>query len=177
MTKKKVLKPRLNNVFVKYTDNHITNEEITNIKCNSFNKIFNIFALINTKKCKNINTELDNILNDCLDSDISFIIWGVNHYLVYNSICRKIIDSIVNTQQFLDNRTFLKFFVMFCKQNNLIFPKFMQWYKSDSNSNMHFYNFIKEKYEFDDEDMDNLVMLIRERNLSIRDIYLNMEDE
>ena len=53
----------------------------------------------------------------------------------------------------------------------------MQWYKSDSNSNMHFYNFIKEKYEFDDEDMDNLVMLIRERNLSIRDIYLNMEDE
>ena len=139
-----------------------------------FDKIFTVFSIINTKD-KNFNESLDALFKEYEEGDFSFITWAINHYLVYNKFLRDNAELFFNTKDFLKDKKYTYFFVDFCIKNKIKFPKYMQWYKSDTNNDpKKFMDFFKETFKLKDEEIEEFLNYMTNKGISFREICLNL---
>lgn len=155
-------------------DNKNCKEESKKKKDSSFDNIFKIFSIINERNL-NWKKELDNLFKNYEDSDFSFITWAINHYLVYNKFLRDNAELFFNTKDFLKDKKYTYFFVDFCIKNKIKFPKYMQWYKSDTNNDpKKFMDFFKETFKLKDEEIEEFLNYMTNKGISFREICLNL---
>lgn len=139
-----------------------------------FDKIFSVFNIINTKD-KNFNESLDTLFKEYEEGDFSFITWAINHYLAYNNFLRENVELFLNVKEFLKDKKYVYFFVEYCIKNNIKFPKFMQWYKSDINNEIKTYSeFLIDKYKLKEEELKEFLDYMSNKGISLKEICLNL---
>ena len=139
-----------------------------------FDKIFSVFNIINTKD-KNFNESLDTLFKEYEEGDFSFITWAINHYLAYNNFLRDNVELFLNVKEFLKDKKYVYFFVEYCIKNNINFPKFMQWYKSDINNEIKTYSeFLIDKYKLKEEELKEFLDYMSNKGISLKEICLNL---
>lgn len=150
-------------------------EESKSKKDDVFKYIWDIFDIIK-RKDPNYKENLDNILEHIDKSKLSFIVWALNHNLAYNPFTRKFLDLFtLVSNTFMSNEEYIYFYVNYMIKNGIDFPKFMPWYKININKeDIKYKEWIKEVFELDDDDLEDVLEYLRNENISIRDICLNL---
>ena len=140
-----------------------------------FEYIWNIYDIIRNKDL-NYKEKLDDILKNINQSSYGFIVWVLNHCLVYNKFTRdnlELFTLVSNT--FLSNEEYIYFYVDYMIKNNVQFPKFMPWYKLGiEQEDKKYKELIKEEFNLNDDELDDVLEYLRNRDISIRELCLNL---
>lgn len=160
--------------FAIKTDKNINIGKEESVSKNIFTYVFEIYSLIRKGKIE-YEEELEKILSNINDNEYSFMVWILNHYLVYNKFTRNNIELITLVSSFLSNKEYVYYYVKFMIQNNIKFPKYMAWYNIKySSENKKFTEFLKEKYDISDEEISDILEYVNKENISIRDICISL---
>ena len=133
-----------------------------------------IYTLINNKD-KEYDNKLNNLFRNIEDSDLSFVVWILNHYLAYNNITRQNPDMFTGMFILMSPKEYILYYTRFMIYNNITFPKFMSWYKFDIDINhKKCSSFIKDNLNIDDDELEELLDYCNEKQISIKDICYNI---
>lgn len=144
-------------------------------KYNPFDIIYKIYDIIN-KAPDDYKKQLDDLLRNVDKSNFNFLVWVLNHYLVYNKFTREYLELFTLTSNtFLSPEEYIYFYVSFMIKNEVKFPKYMSWYKFGIHQeDKHFRDIIKSLGIEDDEEIDDLFNYLKNKNISAREICLNL---
>ena len=140
-----------------------------------FEYIWNIYDIIRNKDL-NYKEKLDDILKNINQSSYGFIVWVLNHNLIYNKFTRdhlELFTLVSNT--FLSNEEYIYFYVDYMIKSDIKFPKFMPWYKLGiEQEDKKYKEIIKEEFDLDDDELEDALEYLRNENVSIRDVCLSL---
>lgn len=142
---------------------------------NIFKYIWDIYDIIREGGL-DYKEKLNNVLKNIDQSKYGFIVWVLNHCLVYNKFTRdnlELFTLVSNT--FLSNEEYIYFYVDYMIKNNVQFPKFMPWYKLGiEQEDKKYKEIIKEEFKLNDDELEDALEYLRNENVSIRDICLSI---
>ena len=108
--------------------------------------------------------------NELKNSDLSFISSLILKYSVYNKKCLENNTNFVSVFSNLDSITFIKYFLMFCLENNVHFPPFLKYYNCGlMASNTKYLKFFEDK--LDEHDFEVFKLILNKKTLSAKDIF------
>lgn len=144
-------------------------------KKSPFDYVFKIFDIIN-KTDKNHKDKLDLLFKETNDNEFGFLSWAINHYIVYNKHIREFMEFFFNSLAFLGEKEYIYFFVKYCVESNIKFPKYMYWYKSDiNNAPKRYKEKLKEFSKLKDEDLQEFIDYMSLKGISLRETVVNLE--
>ncbi len=143
-------------------------------KVSPFDLVFSIFNIIQCKS--NYKVKLDDLLKEIEDSDLNFVVWILNHYLVYNSFTMSSIELFYQVSLLMKGREYINYYVSYMIENNLKFPKFMSYYKLGlDNDNKKYLDIISEFFKLKDDELQEFINYISEKGMSPRELCINLE--
>lgn len=157
--------------------NKVENDIVeTRKKIGPFDHIRKIYDIIRTNDLlDDVDELLDEQFKELEDGDFYFISWALNHNLLYNKFTRKNVEMFTIVNTFLTPREYIYFYVKFMIQNKIKFPFFMAWYKASIYSeDKKYIENLKEQYDLDDEELATLIDYFREKDISIRELCINL---
>ena len=142
---------------------------------NIFKYIWDIYDIIR-EGGSDYRKKLDNVLKNIDQSKYGFIVWVLNHNLIYNKFTRdhlELFTLVSNT--FLSNEEYIYFYVDYMIKSDIEFPKFMPWYKvSIEQEDKRYKEIVKEEFNLNDDELDDVLEYLRNRDISIRELCLNL---
>ena len=124
----------------------------------------------------NYKEKLDELFVGMDDNDFNFIVWILNHNLVYNRIFYEYVDMFTGLLTLFTHREYIYWYTKYMIDNEIKFPKYMQWYKLDiDNADRKFSDYFTEKYKLDSDDMKELSDYCDRICMSLKDAYINLE--
>ncbi len=143
-------------------------------KISPFDLVFSIFNIIQTKK--DYKVKMDELLKEVEDSELTFVVWILNHYLVYNSFTASSVELFYQVSLIMKGRDYINYYVSYMIENNLKFPKFMSYYKLGlDNDNKKYLDIISDYFKIKDDDLQEFINYISEKGISPREMCINLE--
>lgn len=156
--------------------NEETLNNITAKRLTPFETIFAIFKIIEESDINTYEGELDKLCKELDKSDFNFLVWLLNHHLLYNKFTRDNLDVFLSISHFLDSRDYLYYFVKTVILNEIKFPKFMAWYKLGLDGvEKKYSDSLKEEFKLKDSEIEDIIEYTNNKGLSIRDICLCLD--
>jgi len=142
---------------------------------NIFKYIWDIYDIIREGSL-DYKEKLNNVLKNVDQSSYGFIVWVLNHNLIYNKFTRdhlELFTLVSNT--FLSNEEYIYFYVDYMIKSDIEFPKFMPWYKvSIEQEDKRYKEIVKEEFNLNDDELDDVLEYLRNKDISIRELCLNL---
>ena len=155
-------------------DTELREEEVSK-DTDIFKHVWNIYDIIKSRNL-NYREELDDVLKNIDSSKYSFVVWVLNHNLVYNKFTRENLELFtLVSNTFLNSEEYIRFYVDYMVKSDIQFPKFMPWYKMGvEQEDKKYKELIKEKFELNDEELDDVLEYLKTGSISIRDVCLSL---
>ena len=142
---------------------------------NIFKYIWDIYDIIREGSL-DYKEKLNNVLKNVDQSSYGFIVWVLNHNLIYNKFTRdhlELFTLVSNT--FLSNEEYIYFYVDYMIKSDIEFPKFMPWYKvSIEQEDKRYKEIVKEEFNLNDDELADVLEYLRNKDISIRELCLNL---
>ena len=140
-----------------------------------FKYVWGIYDVIRSRN-PSYREELDGILKNVDPSKYGFLVWVLNHNLVYNKFTRENLELFtLVSNTFLTSEEYVRFYVDYMVKSGIKFPKFMPWYKLGiEQEDKKYKEIIKEEFKLNDDELEDALEYLRNENISIRDICLSL---
>ncbi len=140
-----------------------------------FKYIWGIYDVIRSGN-PSYREELDGVLGSVDPSKYGFIVWVLNHNLVYNKFTRENLELFtLVSNTFLNSEEYVRFCVDYMVKSGIKFPKFMPWHKIGvEQEDKRYKELIKEKFELNDDELEDVLEYLKGDGISIRDVCLSL---
>ena len=142
---------------------------------NIFEYMWKIYDVVNGKTL-NYRKDLDDILKNIDPSKYGFVVWVLNHNLVYNKFTREHLELFtLVSSTLLPSEEYIRFYVDYMVKSGVRFPKFLPWYKIGvEQEDKKYKELIKEEFSLDDVGLEDALEYLRNQGISIRELCLNL---
>lgn len=143
-------------------------------KENVFYYLKGIYKIIDNQT-EDTKSALDILFADMDESEYYFLSWALNHYLFYNSFCRKNIEMFVTVNYWIRAKEYIYFYTKYMADNKVKFPRFMFWYKLNiDNGDKKYNDILKNEYDLSDDDIQSVTEYMKDR-MSLREMCINLK--